>query len=726
MSGRTLRETGYHVNNGRVTFRLGTGSILQMRLAVLTVLSLPLLCGQTCAPTPAMPDGVISGSLDNSSCQLSDATAYAAYRLDLPARGKISVALTTTQDFLLLLRDSSGAKLDSGASIQRPIEAGSYTLLVNARIPGQVGDYSVKTSFTADAGTWCAAFPALGVSQTVKGKLGASGCAMPDGTAYEGYWLTTLGAGTLTIAVTSPDFTPMVYIRTPDRAAAASGSGTATASVDADTRYQIVVSTSDNTGAYEIAASFQPDRLDTCKAVKTLTGAAKDSGPITGDSCALTIPGSGDLQYYNYYTLQVDSAGIADLAVASADFQPTLYLLDAAGNTLAGDTGGGATGGSQIRMHLQPGAYTLQIQSSVLSGGSYQLDYQFTAGQPRPCAAGVLEPNNGQSGTIGGSSCRTEFGAADLYTIALPTAGTLDLTLTTDPALLGAVAIRDLKDNLILTTRDIQGLGIAQLTADLPAGSYTVAATSAGGAGAYRITDKFTAHDLAGCGYVQAVDSNGGYIKRLSSFSCRGANGAPVDLFEFTLPADGTAAMVVTSSEMDSYLTLTDPAGSVLRTDDNSYGYGDPLIIQHLATGTYRLAVRSASGSAGGLYQVDVRSALGQRPAFCAALSTVPVGGSISGTIGFSGCQLPDGAFADMYRIDVTSSGAIDINLKSSDFDAYLLLLDAKGNLVAQDDDSGGGTNARVAMLLAPGSYYVVARPSTDYTAAGAYSLSVQ
>jgi hypothetical protein len=695
-----------------------------MRLVLLTVFGTPLLFGQMCAPGRALPDGVISGTLDDSSCQLSDSTAYASYRLDLPKRGKLDVALSTTQDFVLLLRDGTGALTASGTAIHRTVEAGAYTLLVDARVPGQVGDYSVQTSFAAEAGTRCVAFGALGLAETVSGKLGASGCAMPDGTPYEAYWLTTFGAGTLTVTVTSSDFTPAIYIRTPDRAAAASGDGTASATVDPDSRYEIVVATSENKGAFQVTTSFQPAKFETCQAVKTLTVAARDAGTITGDSCAATIPGSGDLQYYNFYTLQVDAAGIADLAVTSADFLPTLYLMDAEGNTIAADAGG-AAGGSEVRVSLRPGTYTLELLSSVLSGGAYQLNYQFTTGAPRPCAMGTLATAGGMSGMLTGASCRTEAGAADLYTVTLPSAGTLDVTLSTDPALTGAVVIRDAKDNLILTERDVQQLGMVRLSADLPAGAYTVLAAATEGNGPYQLTTKLTPHDLAACGYVQAVDSNGGYVKRLSSFSCRGANGAPLDLFEFTMPADGTAAMVVTSSEMDGYLTLLDSSGNVLRTDDNSYGYGDPLIVQYLAAGTYRLAVQSASGAAGGLYEVDVRSNLGSRPQFCGTKQTVAIGGTASGTIGFTGCPY-DGAFADIYRIDVTNSGTVDLKLASNDFDAYLLLMDAKGNTLGQDDDSGGGTNARIAMQLAPGSYWVVARPSTDFTAAGSYTLTVQ
>jgi hypothetical protein len=182
----------------------------------------------------------------------------------------------------------------------------------------------VSASFTAEAGTMCSAFASIGLNQAASGNLGASGCAMPDGTVFEGYSLNTFGAGTLTVTVASSDFTPSISVRTPDRTEAASGEGTVTATVDRDTRYQIVVAAADKTGAYQITTSFQPDMLETCKAVRTLADSAQENGSINGDSCAATIPGSGDLQYYNFYTVQVSAAGVADITVASADFLPTL------------------------------------------------------------------------------------------------------------------------------------------------------------------------------------------------------------------------------------------------------------------------------------------------------------------------------------------------------------------------------------------------------------------
>src|SRR5205807_6667575 len=122
--------------------------------------------------------------------------------------------------------------------------------------------------------------------------------------------------------------------------------------------------------------------------------------------------------------------------------------------------------------------------------------------------------------------------------------------------------------------------------AHLPARAYTIAAAATSGAGRYRATTNFTAHDIAGCTFAQTLDLNGGYIQRLSPNSCRGGNGQPVDYYTFTLSTDSLVLAVMTSSEVDGYLTLYDSTGNIVRSDDNSYGSGDPLIVQYLPAGT--------------------------------------------------------------------------------------------------------------------------------------------
>jgi hypothetical protein len=719
--------TGYHVKNGSVTFRRETGSILQMRLVYLLIIPGALsLYGQVCPPARILPSGAVNGRLDDSSCFLSDSTAYSAYRLDLPTRGEIEIALSTSEDFLLVLRDNSGAKLDSGATIGRPIEAGSYTLLVNARVPGQAGQYSVRTSFTAEPGTLCAGFPSLGLSQTVSGILGSSGCTLPDGTLYEAYSLNTFGAGELSISVSTADFAPAIFVRTSDGSAVAAGDSAVTATVDGDTRYTIVVATNGQQGAFQLTTSFGAADGETCRAVKKLSGDDTVNGAISVDSCTATLPASAVLAYYDYYDVALPAAGVLDVSVESTDFAATVSLLDDGGNAIASDIAGPESSEAQLRVQVPAGRYTLQVRGTIPSGGAYRLRDQLTPGAPQPCGLMPATPGDGPSGVLSAASCRTGLGLADLYSMPLPAAGTLELNLTSDALLNGILAVRDSKDNLVLVSEDLQSMGATHLSVDLPAGAYTVAAGARSGSGFYQMTSTFTAHEIPGCTAVQPLDINGGYVQKLGPGSCRGANGGFVDYYEFTLPSDAAVAMILTSSELDGYLTLTDSAGKVLRSDDNSYGYGDPLIIQYLSAGTYRLAARAASGTPGGLYEVDVRSAMGARPPFCGVKATIPLGGSVSGTIDFAGCQYPDAAFADIYKIEVTGSATLDVRVESSAFDAQTLLLDAKGNLVDRDDDSGGGTNARINRLVAPGAYYVVAKPVSDYRSSGAYTVSVQ
>jgi len=707
-----------------------------MRLGVVT---LPLLLVSVClhaqdcpAIASVLPNATLSGTLDATNCRLTDGSAYMPYRLDLPVRGQVKIDLGGGQSNLaFILRDGSGVKIDAGASIRRPIEAGSYTLLVNGQTATDLGAYTITTAFTAEPGMLCNNFPNIGRRQTVNGVMGGSGCTAPDGSTYEAYTLTTDGSGTLTVTVASQDFTAQVALRSSDGVLVnTSMNGTMTALVTGDSQYTLVVTSSDKAGAYQMTTSFQAGVDETCRSQASLTDPVTQTGTIGGTSCYQILEGSGDLLYYNYYTLNLSAAGVVDVTAASPDFSATLNLLDAAGNVLGVDQGSGGYDSqysvkSSLHMQLPAGLYRLQIFSDIPSGGNYGLQYNFTAGNPQPCVPVTAAPGDLLTGGLYQQSCRTAFGLTDLYRIATPASGTLDLDMSSfdfNTRLL----LRDLKDNLIVRNDDVDGVTDSHITADLPAGTYVVGASATSGAGNYRTTTKFTGHDPADCSYVQSLDLNGGFIQILGAQPCRGANGQPVDYYSFTLSVDSLVLAVMTSSALDGHLELYDSKGSVIRFDDNSYGQGDPLIIQYLPAGTYKLAARDVSGSSGGIYEIDLRTTPGPRPAFCGSRGPIPVGATVTGNITYTACQYPDGTFADFYKMDLAADTTVELRANSSDFDAYLILFDAKGNLIDQDDDSGGGTNARIADLLPAGSYYVVVKPFGDYTSHGTYSLAAK
>src|SRR5262249_36406802 len=159
---------------------------------------------------------------------------------------------------------------------------------------------------------------------------------------------------------------------------------------------------------------------------------------------------------------------------------------------------------------------------------------------------------------------------------------------------------------------------------DLAGGTYALAVLSAD-PGAYTVSYKFTPQAPAPC-VPQPLDPGSGFISMLGTVSCRGLDGQPADWYEFTAPSDGTAAIFMTSAELDSYLTLTDSSGTILRRDDNSYGGADSMIVQWLPGQTYRFSASASGGSQTGRYRVDVLFANGDRPTGCAPLGDLQPG----------------------------------------------------------------------------------------------------
>lgn len=689
--------------------------------------SISVMVGQNCVPGLMLPAGQISGTLSGASCQLPDGSAYDSYRLALPVRGQIQIGLTTTPvGAALILRDATGASLAQGASILRPIEAGSYTLLVNAQPGGALGAYAVQSAFTPEPGMMCRNFPVVGLNQTVGGMLGSSGCSTPSGPSYEGYVLSTYGWGLLSVSVAATGFTPVLILRNADGTVAATGASNLSAVVSEESEYEIVVSTSDTTGAYQLTTSFAPDASETCFPQTTFSQPGQDANAITTAGCSTLVEDGGTPTYFNYYYVQVGGPGLGELNVAGSGFAPTVTLLDAAGNSLAADSGGGTGGTSDILMQLAPGTYVVMVSSSGTTG-NYQLSYAFTPGAPQPCVVGTAQAAGSIAGTLASaSSCRTSYGLADVYSVTLATAGTLDVDLATS-SFTGQVALADAKGNLIYLNSDLEGLGDSNVSAVLPAGNYTILAAAMAGAGGYQLTTTFTAQSgttVAACTQFASLFPNSFYITDLGSGGCSGSNGQPADFYQFTLASGGLIAAVMTSDEIQGHLLLTDSSGNYLRSDDSSYAANDPLIVQFLQAGTYQLAASADFNGSGGLYQVSLLAVSGARPAFCTPLASLTPAGSFSGTLAITSCQYIDGTFADIYSLTLAFTTPVDLLLTSTDFDAYLVVLDGQGNVVAQDDDSGGGTNAEIVQTLPMGTYYVVAKPLAYSYSAGNYTLT--
>lgn len=114
-----------------------------------------------------------------------------------------------------------------------------------------------------------------------------------------------------------------------------------------------------------------------------------------------------------------------------------------------------------------------------------------------------------------------------------------------------------------------------------------------------------------------------------------------------------------------------------------------------------------------------------QTPQIDANAQSITLNGQpISGALSDRSSILPaDDSYFNAYGFDGQAGQQVLIEMSSSDFDAYLILIGPEGESIGQDDDSGGGTNSRlIATLPASGRYTILAN---TYSAGetGSYSL---
>jgi len=109
----------------------------------------------------------------------------------------------------------------------------------------------------------------------------------------------------------------------------------------------------------------------------------------------------------------------------------------------------------------------------------------------------------------------------------------------------------------------------------------------------------------------------------------------------------------------------------------------------------------------------------------CPFVRTLPLGERADGTLALGDCEYTlDDSYVDIYEITLPAAGTIQVDMTSGDVDSYLGLFDAGGALLAEDDNSGGGRNARIERQVPAGTYRVWANTLSG-SVTGAYSLIV-
>ncbi|MFB3829540.1 MAG: pre-peptidase C-terminal domain-containing protein [Bryobacteraceae bacterium] len=673
------------------------------------------LGAQVCIPSVRLqPAGSAAAVLGDTSCRLADGSLYTEFSLVLPVRGKLALD-AVAMDFapVAVVRDGAGHAVAAGGSIRAPLEAGAYRVAVRAPSKDQRGEFTVRTDFAPEPGTMCREAAPIGLNDALTARLGDSSCRTPGGTTYGAFRVTALGPGTLDISGEGGEIAPTLILRGADGRALASAEARLSYELKAGETYTIVA-LSQQAGGYALKTAFAPNNGEACQPLKTFTDSDEHKGTIAEGGCSITDVNSEETIYYNWYEVRIPEPGLADLRVLASGFEPALALFAPDGSVIAYDANQAA-----VRQQLPPGRYNVLVYSAAPKG-AYTLQYTFRAGPPEICPLLTLNSGDRLTGSVSAaSSCRTADGVANTYQITTAAPGTLAIAMTSgdfDTFL----SLRDANGSRIVADDDGGGGTNSLLYADLPAGTYTLVAATLDAPGGYNLGYNFAPVNLAPCTNVPQLGA--GYVGYLDAKSCRAANGQPADFYQFTTPSDGTVALTMSSPYLDSYLELTDPNGNVLRRDDNSWGYGDAVLVQYLPAGTYRVTARAAEASVPGLYELRAYFAAGDRPAACGWARPLAIGATFEGRLNLTSCEYADYTLADLYEISLEAGAKVEVKLASTEFYGALVLLDGQGNVIDADDGSDG--SASLDENLTPGTYYIAAKSALGYSG-GAYRLSI-
>lgn len=206
------------------------------------------------------------------------------------------------------------------------------------------------------------------------------------------------------------------------------------------------------------------------------------------------------------------------------------------------------------------------------------------------------------------------------------------------------------------------------------------------------------------------------------------AVGQPEAVYLFDGTEGDIVSIVLRSTDFDAFLWLYGPDGAQLRYNDNGLPpTSDAALLTYTlpATGQYTIVATSreaaeGSGSAG-------------RGAFTLSLSVarkaqdgpISPGETVAGELGL----LTQRA---QYTFNGRAGDVVTIDLRSEAFDSYVRLFTADGEQLAQDDDSGGGLNARISRFVLPsdGEYVIVVDGFRGFTGErrlqGPYTLSLE
>ncbi len=415
------------------------------------------------------------------------------------------------------------------------------------------------------------------------------------------------------------------------------------------------------------------------------------------------------------YEFIISSSQALVITLNSTDFDAFLRVRDgSSGAEVATDDESGGGGNALISRTFAAGTY--EIQASTFSEGEtggYTLSLQAV---PPPTLISVGQTLNRTLVASDGRSVGCSGCFADRYEFSINSSQALVIRLdSTDFD--AFLRVLDSTGSELVTDDDSGGGTNSVISRIFQAGTYRIEATSFSEdqQGAYTLSLQEVPVTMISVGETVSGTLNSADGRSVGCAECF------TDLYEFNISSSQDLAIGLDSMDFDAFLRVLDSSGMVVASDDDSGGGTNARTLSTFEAGTYRIEATTFSEDEAGAYTVSLEEA--PEP----TVTPISVGLTVSGALNFSDGRSMrcSGCFADQHEFSLSSSQDLAIGLDSTDFDAFLRVLDSSGVVVATDDDSGGGTNARILSTFEAGTYRIEATTFSE-DEAGAYTVSLE
>ena len=203
----------------------------------------------------------------------------------------------------------------------------------------------------------------------------------------------------------------------------------------------------------------------------------------------------------------------------------------------------------------------------------------------------------------------------------------------------------------------------------------------------------------------------------LSTTDCFG-NTRYFDQYTFSGTAGQAIRITLQSAAFATLINIFGTNNQLINFTNRGTGTTSILELTLPSTGTYLVYASSLQGGVTGSYTLSINT-------FVCPSTPISVGQTISNvSLATSDC-LDRQFYYDDYEFFGTAGQQVIISMNSTAFDTYLGVVNSNHQLLAVDNDSGGGTNARIAFTPTVSGTYIIEASSFLSNAVGAYTISL-